>query len=115
MNQFERLTFYVRSSDGEGTYLVEFLFESDVLKIRCNCKAGALGQNCKHKDCLIDGRTDILASRNEDASLATALGWVANSAVAEARRRIRDLEHRTDLLQQELKREKIAFARLIRP
>ena len=44
---------------------VDFIYENSILKVHCPCKAGKLGQLCKHMIGLIDGDESILADSAE--------------------------------------------------
>ncbi|HEY8562831.1 MAG TPA: hypothetical protein VIL74_20805 [Pyrinomonadaceae bacterium] len=55
----ETLTIYAKSTSGEH-YTVAFTFFDSKVRIYCNCAAGKIHQNCKHKDSFIIGDASLL-------------------------------------------------------
>jgi hypothetical protein len=70
--------FSVYSSDGATTYTVVVEWNGIDLKVACNCKAGLLGDWCRHKSGLINGDEAILVARED---LTDILHWVRASPV----------------------------------
>ena len=61
----ERLQFIVAGSKGDQ-YTVIFSREGDNLTASCSCRAGTMGQYCKHRFQLMNGETENLSSSNSD-------------------------------------------------
>jgi hypothetical protein len=71
-------TFSVHSSDGATIYTVIVEWNGKDLNVACNCKAGALGDWCRHKNYLLNGCETILAVKED---LTDVLQWVRASPV----------------------------------
>ncbi len=71
-------TFSVYSSDGAATYTISVEWNDKDLTVACNCKAGLLGDWCRHKNSLLNGDTAILVVKED---LTDVLKWVRSSPV----------------------------------
>lgn len=111
----EKKTFSVVSSDGSNNYHVNFELGIEGLKIWCDCKAGVLGQNCKHKDSLVDGSASLLVDRDQASELGEVARWVRESKVGQARDLILISEDELEQLQKKVKALKKSFSKLIAP
>lgn len=70
--------FSVCSSDGLSAYLVVVKWNGNELSVACDCKAGSLGDWCRHKNDLLNGEEAILAVKD---NLTDVLQWVKASPV----------------------------------
>lgn len=62
-----KLTFRVRSSSGNGLYLVEASKVGENLRLTCTCEAGDHGMHCKHRiNLLLGDLTDLVDGREQD-------------------------------------------------
>lgn len=61
----ETFTFRIQGSQ-EEPYEVAISLSEEALKITCTCKAGSVGQFCKHKMSVLNGDTSALAERGKD-------------------------------------------------
>lgn len=68
-----------KSSSRDEPYKVDFIFDNDMLIIKCNCPAGRFGKFCKHKWSLIKGNYDMLYEENQDDQLDKINDWVQKS------------------------------------
>lgn len=59
------LRFQVAGSSGDE-YLIEARRDGSAFLMSCNCRAGAVGQLCKHRVALLDGDVTSLRSENID-------------------------------------------------
>ena len=73
--------FNVLSSDGVSAYSVVVEWNGSNLSVACNCKAGALGDWCRHKSGLLNGDESILVVKD---NLIDVLQWVKGSSVHSA-------------------------------
>lgn len=65
--------FSVYSSDGVSVYTVVVEWNGKDLSVACDCKAGSLGDWCRHKSGLLNGEEAILATKD---NLTDVLQWV---------------------------------------
>lgn len=82
--------FSVFSSDGVSVYTVVIERNGNDLFVACDCKAGSLGEWCRHKGRLLNGDEAILAVKDD---LTEVLEWVRISPVQAAISHIQDLEN----------------------
>ena len=73
--------FSVYSSDGVSAYTVVVEWNGEDLSVACNCKAGSLGDWCRHKSGLLNGEEGNLATKDD---LTDVLQWVNASPVCAA-------------------------------
>jgi len=73
--------FGVYSSDGVSAYTVVVEWNGKDLSVTCDCKAGSLGDWCRHKSGLLNGEEAILATKD---NLTDVLQWVKASPVCAA-------------------------------
>jgi len=85
--------FAVRSSDGTTLYSIVFVREGGGIRVRCNCKAGAMGQMCKHKDGLLLGDATLLADPQKAPELREVQTWIAQSELKVLLSAIREAEN----------------------
>lgn len=81
--------FSVNSSDGVATYAVAVQWDGNNLYVACDCKAGSLGDWCRHKSAILNGEEDILAVKED---LTDVLQWVKSSPVHAAMSDIQNFE-----------------------
>jgi hypothetical protein len=70
--------FSVYSSDGVSAYTVIVEWNGKDLSVACGCKAGLLGDWCRHKSSLLNGDETILATKD---NLTDVLQWIKASPV----------------------------------
>ena len=70
--------FSVYSSDGVSVYTVVVEWNGKELSVACDCKAGSLGDWCRHKSGLLNGEEAILATKD---NVTDVLQWVKASPV----------------------------------
>jgi hypothetical protein len=70
--------FSVYSSDGMSVYKVVIEWNGKDLSVACDCKAGSLGDWCRHKSGLLNGEEATLATK---VNLTDLLQWVKESSV----------------------------------
>ena len=87
MNQ---ATFKVRGSAPEP-YELTFIKDGNSLTALCTCPAGEFGNICKHRINILDGKTESIASGNED-EVARIRSWLAGSDVESALGELRAAE-----------------------
>lgn len=74
-----KITLFAKSSSRDEPYRVDFIFDNDTLKIKCNCPAGKFGKFCKHKWGLIKGNYDMLYDDDGDDQLDKINDWIQES------------------------------------
>lgn len=111
------ITVKAKSSEPGKHYQVEFIKRNDLLKVACSCRAGELGQMCKHKDALLRGDVSILADQGDEVELLQALQAVNEtlipSKLAELDRGLAAVEKEKKRLAAEAKGLKKDFAQLL--
>lgn len=93
----------VCSSSGGAAYTVVIEWDGKDLSVACNCKAGLLGDWCRHKSGLLNGDEAILAVKDDLTDLRQ---WVRASPVHAAISRIRDAENQQSEAEASLKKAK---------
>lgn len=83
--------FHVLSSDGTSSYRVIFAYDGNNLRVKCDCKAGSMGQACRHKESLLFGDDSVLVEKED---LSGVLSWVLASPVQQAISNLREAEIR---------------------
>lgn len=87
--------FSVFSSGGVAQYTVVFEWNGKDLNVVCNCKAGLLGDWCRHKSGLLNGDSALLAVKED---LTDVLQWAKQSPVFAAMSDIKAAElHQKEL------------------
>jgi hypothetical protein len=104
-----------KSSDGTSAYTVEFNWDGNKLEIFCDCRAGLLGQHCRHKDGLISGDHTLLADPSASALLNEVVSLVKISQVGVVLGQLREAEDRLKAAQVEVKLAKKALEKVMRP
>jgi hypothetical protein len=111
--------FSVYSSDGVSTYTVVVKWNGNDLSVACDCKAGLLGDWCRHKSGVLNGQEAILANK---CNLIDVLQWVKASPVCAAMSEIHVAEKQQREAEASLKKAKamvlaakLAAATLINP
>ncbi|WP_317201456.1 hypothetical protein [Janthinobacterium sp.] len=77
----QTITFLVQGSS-DAPYEVAFTKNSTALFATCTCKAGLMGQYCKHRAIILDGQIEGIVSNNT-ADVASVVDWLHGSNLAE--------------------------------
>lgn len=96
----------MKSSDGDSTYVVQFIFDAGKLSVYCACIAGALGKICKHKISLLNGDGGSLVDSGQDGRVAEVQKWIMQSDWPALLRLFGEAEVRASAAQTELARMK---------
>lgn len=104
-----------KSSDGTSSYLVEFKWDERRLEVLCDCRAGVLGQHCRHKEGLIRGDRSLLWDSSDDPVLNEVVSWVRLSPVGTASTQLRDAEATHKAAQVAVKVAKKSLENAMRP
>jgi len=86
-------------------YQVIFKKTGKNLNASCGCRAGIMGQLCKHRLSILNGDNSAVVSDNVDQVEEVAL-WLMESNVAEAISEIISLETEKKLIEERLKKTK---------
>ena len=105
----------VASSDGASSYLVVFEWNGKDLSVTCNCRAGYLGQACRHKEGLLLGNRLLLPNPKDESILVEILRWVDESPVRNALSNICKAEAELQTAQAAAKAAKKALVVLLNP
>lgn len=70
----------VKSSDGDSTYVVQFILVAEKLSVYCSCSAGAFGRSCKHKLALLNGDRKLLFENGTNEGFDEVQVWIKRSA-----------------------------------
>ena len=72
--------FLVKSSDGDSTYVVQFILDAEKISVFCTCSAGAFGRICKHKLSLLNGDKSLLVDSTGTETFSEVQDWIKRSA-----------------------------------
>ena len=64
----------VRGSEGD-IYQVSFSKDTTGVNVQCSCKAGQIGQFCRHRLSLLAGDKSAMVDTSKESALAEALSW----------------------------------------
>lgn len=95
--------FRALNSEGVSAYTVIVEWNGKDLYVACDCKAGSLGDWCRHKSGVLNGEESILADGD---TLTDVLTWVSLSSVSTAIARIREAENQRSDAEASLKKAK---------
>lgn len=93
-------------------YVVRFSKEGENLKASCTCRAGVMGQICKHRLSILNGEKSEIISDNAD-NVAEVVSWLAGSAVALAMANVASLEAEKKLIEEKIKIAKKLIAKAL--
>lgn len=110
-----RNLFRVNSSDGTSFYSVEFDWDGKQLAVFCDCRAGVLGQHCRHKEGLLLGDPSLLSDSADSERLFVVVDWVRQSSVGLALQQMKDAEARAAVAQASAKAAKKSLEKAMRP
>lgn len=100
------------SSSPDEYYTVDFVKTANgKLSVTCSCKAGAIGQSCKHKRELMEGDYTRLADPDEAPLLSEALKLVETSDFKNLYLRLDELEKAAEEVKIQISLEKKLIAR----
>lgn len=104
-----------KSSDGTSSYSVEFNWDGNRLEVICDCRAGMLGQHCRHKDGLMRGDHSLLLDSSVGPVLDEVVSWVRLSPVGTASTQLRGAEEKLKAAQVAVKAAKKSLEKAMRP
>jgi len=104
-----------KSSDGTSSYSVEFNWDGNRLEVICDCRAGVLGQHCRHKEGLIRGDHSLLSDSSDGPVLNEVVSWVRLSPVGTASTQLKDAEEKLKAAQVAVKAAKKSLENAMRP
>lgn len=109
----ERLYFTFKGSAKEP-YQVEFVRRSETnISAYCTCKAGQMGQYCKHRFGIIEGNPKGIISDNpEDAK--TVQSWIPGTDLENTLNKVREIEVEAAEIKKRLTAAKKAVAKAMR-
>ncbi len=82
----ENIVFLVQGS-AKNPYKVEFHKKGNNVTAKCDCKAGSLGQHCKHRINIIKGlKTKIVSDNSEQVD--TIQQWLEGSLLLDSYKRL---------------------------
>jgi uncharacterized Zn finger protein len=105
----DEIIFLVQGSEAEP-YKVTFSKNGDNLRARCTCRAGIMGQYCKHRLNILCGELESIVSNNQ-SDVAAVTSWLPGSDVEEALLKLAEAESTLAKAQAEVSGLKKALAR----
>jgi len=90
-------------------YRVIFKRNGKNLKAACTCRAGAMGQLCKHRLSILNGDRNSVVSDNTD-QISEVVSWLGESNVAEIISELVSLEVEKKLIENKIKKTKKLIA-----
>lgn len=103
--------FQVQGSE-PSPYKVVFKRNGSDLKARCSCRAGVIGQLCKHRLSILNGDARAVVSQNTDEVTEVA-SWLQGSNIADAISEVIVLEAEKKLIEEKLKKAKKLVAKAL--
>lgn len=107
----KQIDFLIQGSATEP-YLVTVKVSPKKFNIYCNCPAGAIGQNCKHKMQIMQGGKSKIVSNNLQ-EISNIPKFIAESPLASAIEDLTQLEAQAEAIKAEISRRKKQIARLL--
>lgn len=105
------MEFVIESRSSGNQYIVGVFAENGKPVMTCTCRAGEMGNFCKHRFTLIDGDyTEVIRSTHDPKEITTAL---AGSDLSTSISQMRDQEQTVKAAQAQLKTIKKDIARLM--
>ena len=112
-NEMERLYFLFKGSAKEP-YQVEFVKRSETnISAYCTCRAGQMGQYCKHRFGIIEGNPNGIISDNPEDS-KTVQSWIPGTDIEEAMNTVRVIEDEAKEVKRRLTAARKAVAQAMR-
>ena len=102
-----RHEFSAKSSAEDTTYRVVFKIKNNWLTIQCDCKAGTIGQSCKHKLELLTGKVARLADPSESQRLLALSKFLASTKMLQFHNSFRSESDKLDREIELLKAKKV--------
>jgi uncharacterized Zn finger protein len=103
--------FMVQGSEPEP-YKVVFKKNSANLKATCSCRAGMMGQMCKHRLMIMGGDNSAIVSDNGEKVIEVVLLLVGSQA-GEAFANVKSLESEKKLIDERIKKAKKALVKAL--
>jgi hypothetical protein len=91
-----KITLKARSSSRPEPYLVVFVWTSKTLSVSCDCRAGELGNICKHKLALLRNDSSILYDAAQSDDLRKAFTWVQSTSLPLLLKELEETERQTE-------------------
>lgn len=104
----------VLSSDGDKTYTVCLDWDGEELAVSCDCRAGQVGQHCKHKDAILRGNYGLVVKEPDNRTMSELTDLIARSAVGSALHRLVEAEVAVAGAQDSLRQAKKSLERAMR-
>lgn len=99
------LTIQVLSSNKTDRYTVTISGSAGKIKLHCNCAAGQLGQQCRHRLDLLSGEIFSHSLHSAD-DLKQIHAWLCNSPLEAELKQLHDLEKQSENIKKALKIQK---------
>ena len=106
-----RATILVKSSSKPDPYGVEVAVEESRISLFCDCPAGALGKDCKHKEAIVLGDKGILFDEAQLENFMIAAQAIASSGIPGLFEELRDAERAAEQAKKHAKSLKAKIAR----
>jgi queuine/archaeosine tRNA-ribosyltransferase len=107
----ETIQFKVKGSAPEP-YMTVFKREGSNLTAHCSCRAGEVGQDCKHRLRILSGKTGEIVSGNEK-DVALVQSWLKGTDVEMALNEFVEAERRFEEAKRDLDKSKKKLARAL--
>ncbi|MDD5451759.1 MAG: SWIM zinc finger domain-containing protein [Desulfovibrionales bacterium] len=99
------VTLTAKSSSG-GTYQVTFAMEGERFSARCTCKAGIMGNLCKHRIALLAGDAKMLANPEQVTDMQRVAEWAKQAGIHQACKEIAEAQSEVARAQEKVKKLK---------
>lgn len=109
----EEIRFEVQGSAPNPYKVVFIRWEPNNISAYCSCPAGIIGQYCKHRFAILEGRIDGIVSTNID-DVRFVQAWLPGSDVEKALFKVRNLEIEAARIKKEISLAKKDVAKAFR-
>jgi uncharacterized Zn finger protein len=93
-------------------YKVVFRKNGTDLRATCSCRAGVMGQLCKHRLAILDADKSAIVGENGDQVTEVA-SWLKGSNIAESVSEVVTLEAEKKIIEEKIKRAKKLLAKAL--
>lgn len=99
------MTVLVRGSSG-NTYHVDLIEDNGIARLHCSCKAGEMGDYCKHMESILNGDTALLESEEEINNFYKLQSIIEITDLKNKARNLNELKQEYESLGRKIKRAK---------
>ena len=108
----QEISFAIVSKSSGETYMLAATKTSTGLRFSCSCRAGEMGQSCKHRLSILAGDVSAVPA-DAHGNAAKLVEWMKGSELEAALRSLADLESAQEAIKRKVAGQKKMVARLL--